>query len=316
MSRRILGMLLLLALAALPAACGQAAPADMSSGRLQVVATTTIVGDVVKQIGGDAIDFKVLLPVGADPHAFEPTPQDVARIAGARVIFANGAGLEGFLDSLLTNAGGKAEIVRVSDGITLRQMQGADEDGHAAAAEAGHEHSGGDPHVWTDPNNVLVWTRSVEGALSRLDAKNAALYRANAEAYRAKLQELDTWVCAQVAQVPVANRRLVMDHEAMGYFADRYGFEQIGSVLPGFSTLAEPSAQELAALENAIRTQRVRAVFVDTTVNPSLSQRVAADTGAKLVPLYSGSLSAQGGEAGTYLDYMRHNVSAIVEALR
>ncbi len=304
-------LLLLLALAALPAGCGRRAPAVVRGSGLRVVATTTIVGDVVRQVGGAAVDLQVLLPVGADPHAFEPTPQDVARIASARVIFASGAGLEGFLDSLLANAGGRAEIVPVSEGIALRRMSAAHEE---AAGE--HEHGGADPHVWTAPNNVVVWTRNIERTLSRLDAANAARYHANAEAYRTRLQELDAWVRTQVAQVPEANRTLVVDHEAFGYFADRYGFEQVGTVFPGFSTLAEPSAQELAALEDAIRSHQVKAVFVGTTVNPNLAQRVAADTGARLVALHTGSLTAPGGGADSYLDYVRANVTAMVEALK
>jgi manganese/iron transport system substrate-binding protein len=302
-----LAALLLLALAAL-VGCERATPAARQGDRLQVVATTTIVGDVVRQIGGDAIDLQVLLPVGADPHAFEPTPKDVARIAGARVIFANGAGLEGFLDRLLASAGGQAELVHVSEGITLRRLEGEHHEGH--------DHGEADPHVWTDPNNVIVWTQNIEQALSRLDARNAGHYRANAEAYRAKLQELDAWVREQVAQIPEASRQLVTDHAVLGYLADRYGLQQVGVVFPGFSTLAEPSAQDLAALEDAIRKHEVRAVFVGTTINPALAQRLTADTGTRLVSLYTGSLSAPGGDAPTYLDYVRHNVSAIVQALK
>lgn len=313
-------ILLLLGLAIAVVACAPGAPAAPPSGRLRVIATTTIVGDVVKQVGGEAIDLQVLLPVGADPHAFEPTPHDLARIAGARVIFANGAGLEAFLDSLLANANSGAEIVEVSEGIALRRA--GEEPGHdeaeknTPAAQDAHEHGGADPHVWTDPNNVIVWTRNIEVALSRLDGENAARYRANAEAYRAQLQALDAWVREQVAQIPEANRRLVTDHEVLGYFADRYGFQQAGTVFPGFSTLAEPSAQDLAALENAIRARGVKAVFVGTTVNPNLARRVAADTGARLVSFHTGSLTAPGGGADNYLDYVRHNVSAIVEALK
>lgn len=312
--------LFLFALAVAVVACGPDAPAASRGSRLQVVATTTIVGDVVKQVGGEAIELQVLLPVGADPHAFEPTPRDLARIAGARVIFANGAGLERFLDSLLANATAGAEIVEVSEGIALRRA--GEEPGHAesqentATPQHGHEHEGADPHVWTDPNNVIVWTRNIEAALSRLDGENAARYRANAEAYRAQLQALDAWVREQVAQIPEGNRRLVTDHEVLGYFAGRYGFQQAGTIFPGFSTLAEPSAQDLAALENAIRAHHVKAIFVGTTVNPNLARRVAADTGARLVSFHTGSLTAPGGGADNYLDYVRHNVSAIVEALK
>ncbi len=306
----IAGAILLLGLVA-SVGCTRGAAEPAAGERLQVVATTTIVGDVVRQVGGDAVDVSVLLPVGADPHAFEPTPRDVARIARARAIFANGAGLEQFLDPFLASANSQAEVVQVSDGVALRRLEA----GHGAEGAA-HGEDGADPHVWTDPNNVVVWTRNIEGALARLDAAHAGHYHANAEAYRAQLQALDAWVREQVAQVPPASRRLVADHEALGYFAARYGFEQVGTLFPGFSTLAEPSAQDLAALEDAIRRQGVKAVFVGSTVNPSLARRVAADTGVRLVTLHTGSLTAPGGEAGTYLAYMRHNVSAIVQALR
>jgi ABC-type Zn uptake system ZnuABC Zn-binding protein ZnuA len=289
------------------AGCAQSAPASPGSGsKLKVVATTTLVGDVVEAIGGDAIELAVLLPVGADPHAFEPTPQDMARVADAAVVFANGAGLEAFLDRLLANAGGNAEIVRVSEGITLRDFAGEDD----------HAHGGKDPHVWTDPNHVMVWTRNIEDVLSRLDGAHAAHYQANAEAYRGKLGDLDTWVRTEVAQIPESNRKLVTDHMAFGYFADRYGFEQIGAVVPGYSTVAQPSAQEIADLEDRIREYDVKAVFVGDTVNPALARRVAEDTGIKLVFLYTGSLTAPGGDASTYLDYVRYNVSAIVGALK
>jgi len=307
---RKVAFLVLLALAA--AGCRPGAPAAVKNDRLQVVATTTIVGDVVRQVGGEAVDVQVLVPAGADPHAFEPAPQDVARVAKARMVFANGAGLEGFLDRLLANAGGHGEVVRVSDGITLRELG----EGQAAEAAGAHDHEEGDPHVWTDPNNVVVWTHTIEDALARLDPKNAARYHANATAYRAKLQELDAWVRGQVARVPEAKRKLVVDHEALGYFADRYGFQQVGTVFPGFSTLAEPSAQGLVALEEAIRRHGVKAVFAGSTVNPGLARRVAADTGTALVTLYTGSLTPPGGDAATYIDLVRHNVAAIVEALR
>ena len=176
--------------------------------------------------------------------------------------------------------------------------------------------SGGDPHVWTDPRLVSLWAERTAQALGELDPANAATYQANAAAYQQQLSELDAWIEAQVAQIPAGNRKLVTDHETFNYFADRYGFQTVGAVIPGFSTLAEPSAQELAALEDAIRSLGVKAIFVDSTVNPALAERVAQDTGTRLVRVYSGSLSEAGGEAGTYLDYMRFNTNAIVSALR
>ncbi len=299
---------LLLALAWLAGAlgCAQSPSPTPAGDRLPVVATTTIVADVVRQVGGEAIELTVLVPAGVDPHAYEATPRDVARIGGARAVFANGAGLEQFLEPLLAGAGGEAEVISVSEGIELHQLGAPDEHGHGEA----------DPHVWTDPNNVIVWTHNIEAALSRLDAPHAGLYRANAEAYRGELRALDAWVREQVAQVPEDDRQLVTDHLAFGYFAGRYGFRQVGAVWPGSSTLAEPSAQELAALEEAIRRQGVKAVFVGATVNPGLAARITADTGTRLVTLHTGSLTPPGGEAGTYLDYVRHNVTAIVQALK
>jgi ABC-type Zn uptake system ZnuABC Zn-binding protein ZnuA len=293
-----------------PAAAADSTPAV--NAKPKVVATTTLVGDVVRQVGGNAIDLTVLLPVGADPHGFDPTPRDVSTVADADVVFINGLGLEQFLDRLLQSAGDSAQIVAVSDGVT--PIEGHDE--HEGEEHEGEEHEGGDPHAWTDPNNVMVWTANIASALSQLDPANAAAYQANAEQYTEELQALDAWVREQVALIPAADRQLVTDHALFSYFAQRYGFEQVGAVVPGYSTMAEPSAQELAALEDAIRTLGVPAVLVGKTVNPSLAQRVADDTGTRLIPIYTGSLSEPEGDADTYLDYIRYNVSAIVAALR
>lgn len=277
--------------------------------RLQVVATTSIVGDVVQNVGGGLIDLSVLMPAGTDPHSFEPTPQDVAAVADAHVVFANGAGLEEFLEPLLESADENATVVPVSYGIELLQLQGGGEEEH-------DQHGGVDPHVWFDPNNVAVWALNIAHVLSTLDPNNAGVYEENAAAYTVELERLDSWIREQLAQVPEENRKLVTDHASFSYFAQRYGFEQVGSVLPGYSTLAESSAQELAELEDAIIQADVKAVFVGLTVNPDLAQRVADDTGTRLVFLYTGSLSEPGGPADNYLAFMRYNVSAIAEALR
>jgi manganese/iron transport system substrate-binding protein len=284
-------------------------PAVGQPGKLQVVATTTIVGDVVRNIGGNDIQLNVLLPPGSDPHSFDPTPQDAAKIAKANLIFANGAGLETFLDSLLKNAGSQAQIVAVSDGIQLIRFQS-----NLPGEESGP--GGGDPHTWFDPQNVKVWVQNIEKALSAKDPANAQTYAANAQRYKQQLDELDSWIQAQVGQIPPGQRKLVTDHEAFTYFAIRYGFQQVGAIVPGYSTLAQPSAQELAALEDAIRSLGVKAVFVGETVNSNLAQRVAQDTGVKLVYLYTGALSDSNGAADTYLDFMRYDVSQIVNGLK
>ena len=288
---------LTLTLAALTAC---SAPASSStSGLLAVVATTSLIGDVARQIGADRVSVNVLLPIGADPHAFEPRPQDVAALTDADLVLVNGLGLEATLQPLLGNA---RTIVTVSDGITALPF--AEEDG------------GLDPHVWQDPNNVIVWARNIRDAFAQADPAHADEYASNAEAYIVELTSLDAWIKEQVAQIPEANRKLVTDHEDFGYFTARYGFEQVGAVVPSVSTGSAPSAQELAALEDAIRSSGVKAVFVGSTVSPDLSRRVAEDTGVRLVFLFTDSLSPSGGDAESYLAFMRHNVNAIVEALR
>ena len=300
-------------------------PVPLQPGeKLRVLATTSIVGDVVKQVGGDYIDISILLPIGTDPHTFEPTPKDVAAIADVQAIFANGAGLEEFLDKMLKNAGGSAPVVQVSEGIALRQMSPgeiqAEEQSHQSGAqptlEAGHTPVGADPHTWFTPVNVMVWVRNIGEALSALDPSHAAEYRAQAVKYHDALAQMDTWIQEQVAQIPPDSRSLVTDHLTFGYYADRYGFQQIGAVIPSFSTAAQASARELAQLEDAIRQHEVKAVFASNTVNPSLSQRVAEDMGVQLVTVYHGSLGAPGSGVESYLDLLRYDTMAIVNALK
>jgi ABC-type Zn uptake system ZnuABC Zn-binding protein ZnuA len=288
-------------------------PAALGMGeKLQVVATTNILGDVVVQIAGDQIELTVLMPVGTDPHAFEPTPQDVAAVFDAHIVFANGAGLEEFLEPLLESANAADKVIPVSQGIELRDF-GTDS---ANSHQVEDDHRGADPHTWTDPNNVVVWTHNIEHALSMLDPDGVETYRANAEAYEAALHDLGLWIEEQVAQLAEPDRRLVTDHATFGYFADRYGFEMVGAVIPGYSTLSEPSAQELAELQDVIRKLGVRAVFVGNTVNPSLAERIAEDTGVRIVFLYTGSLSERGGPASSYIEFMQYNVAQIVQALK
>jgi len=299
--RQFIPVLILLSLLA-----GCSSASATSNSGLRVVASTTILGDAVSQVGGNLINLSVLFPIGADPHTFDPRPQDVAAISDAQVVFINGLGLEESLQPAL-DANAKGTVVAVSNGIDVRKLEGA-----AAAVE----HGGNDPHTWTDPNNVIVWTQNIATALAKADPANASVYQANADTYIASLRELDAWIRNEVDQIPPERRKLVTDHYAFGYFADEYGFEQIGALVGSFSTNASPSAQEIATLEDTIRAQNVPAVFVGTTVNASLAEQVAQDTGTKIVPVYTGSLTAPGGDADSYLAFMRYNVSAIVEALK
>jgi ABC-type Zn uptake system ZnuABC Zn-binding protein ZnuA len=249
------------------------------------------------------------MPTGVDPHSFEPVPRDVAALADADLVFINGLDVEIFIDELMANAGGDAQVLSVSEGIKPLVL-GSQGNG-AGPAEAREF----DPHVWADPLNVVIWTQNIAMALIDADPTNADVYRSNAESFERELVGLDQWVQDQIALIPEAQRLLVTDHDAFGYFANRYGFTLAGTVIPGFSTLAEPSAQELAALEDSIAALEVKAIFVGNTVNPSLVNRVVQDTGTQLVYVYTGSLSDPGGPAASYPAYIRYNVTAIVEAL-
>ncbi|MBN1231161.1 MAG: zinc ABC transporter substrate-binding protein [Anaerolineales bacterium] len=289
---------------------------------LRVVATTTIVADVVQQIGGERIVLDTLIPVGASPHAFDPTPQGIAKVVEADIVFANGAGLEEFLEEMIQNAGGDAIVMHVSEGIDFLQFNPGEEDheqdaNDSAQEEAGeHDHEGVDPHVWFDPNNVIVWVGNIQAQLSQLDPENADFYVANAEDYVGQLQDLDQWIRDQVLEIPVEDRLLVTDHQALSYFADEYGFTQVGAVIPAYSDLAQASAQELANLENAVRELGVKAILVGNTINPELADQVAADTGTKIVMFYTGSLTESDGDAPDYISFMKYNVLNISEAIK
>lgn len=323
------------------------APVTLAEGeKLHVVATTNIIADIVSQIGGEEIDLTGLLPVGADPHTFEPTPQDITLVADAHVVFVNGLGLESFLDEMIANAGGEAVVVPVSHGVAMRQFESdheeADhheeddheeehahhqeddhepgEDDHHEEAdhyeEHTHDHEGTDPHTWMTPHNVIVFVHHIEQALSGLDSANAATYQANAMAYETELTELDAWVKEQIETIPPENRQLVTDHQSFGYYTDRYGLEQVGAVIPGFSTNASPSAQELAELTEVIGQYGVPAIFVGTTVNSTLAERIAEETDIRIWRLYTGSLGEPGSEVDSYIDFIRYNTTTIVNALR
>jgi ABC-type Zn uptake system ZnuABC Zn-binding protein ZnuA len=250
-----------------------------------------------------------LVPAGVDPHAFEPTPQDVRRVADAQVIFENGLGLEAFLGDLVKSAGSSAPRISVSAGIDALPA------GSLPGVQSDSAHAEWDPHVWLDPQNVIIWTHAIENSLSRLDPQGAPFYAEGGQAYRRELLALDSEVEARLSAIPEGQRRLVTDHEEFAYFARRYGFEIVGAVIPAPSAAAEPSARELAALETIIRTTGVRAIFVSSVVSPALARQVADDTGARLVTLYAHSLSDAAGPAPNYLELMRLNARLIAEAL-
>lgn len=287
------------------------------SGNLKVVASTSLIGDIVRNVGGEAVELAVLIPAGSDPHTFEPRPQDIAALSDADIVFINGLDLEEALEPAL-DANVRGILAAVSDGIEVLPFQ----DEHEAEAEeqapegVDPAHATGDPHTWMDPNNVIIWTQNIATALSQSDPANASKYQTNADAYISELRQLDGWIRQQVEQLPANQRKLVTDHAVFAYFAEQYGFEQVGLIVPALSSNAAPSAKELAELEDRIRSSGIPAIFVGTTVNPALSEQVASDTGTKLVFVYTGSLDEAGSPVDSYIKFMRSNVSAIVEALK
>lgn len=273
------------------------ASAPAPSG-LRVIAIESFLADIAQNVAGERLRVETLLPIGADPHGYQPTPQDAAKLSEADVIILNGAGYESFLGPLLENAAAGAVIVEASAGLKSRNTAAPD------------------PHFWLDPNNVMRYVENIHEGLSRVDPEGAAVYAANATAYMKQLQELDTWIVAQTAQIPPEQRLLVTNHEALGYFADRYGYKIAGSVIPGMSTEAAPSAQQVAALIDKIKGSGVKAIFLSGAESPALADQIAAETGVQVVnDLYLESLS-RGAPAGTYVDMMKHNVTRIVEALK
>lgn len=267
-----------------------------------VLASTTFLADITRNIAGTRVQVESLLPVGADPHSYQPTPQDVTKITQSKLLIINGAEYEHFLESLLENAGGEREVIEASAGLSPK-----------ADTESEHDV---DPHLWLDPNNVILYVENIRDGLTHFDPEGATIYQSNADAYVARLIDLDAWISEQVAQIPSERRLLVTNHEALGYFADRYGFIVIGAVVPGVSSDASPSAEQMARLIDQIKTSGTPALFLDEVENPALAQQIAAETGVKVIEdLHLESLT-DGPPAGTYIDMMKHNVTRIVNALK
>lgn len=299
MIRRFLSLVLLVVF--LSSCAGESAP-NAGTGAPVILTSTSFLADITRSIAGDRVQVLSLLPIGADPHSYQPTPQDVARISESKLLIINGAEYEHFLEALLDNADGERTIIEASAGISPR-------------ADAESE-QGVDPHLWLDPNNVIVYVENIRDALTHFDPEGEAVYRTNAEAYVADLQDLDGWIVEQVEQVPADRRLLITNHEAFGYFADRYGFTIVGTVIESFSSDASPSAQQLAALIDQIRSSAAPAIFLDASDNTMLAQQIASETDVQVViDLHLESLT-DGPPAATYIDMMKHNVTQIVEALK
>jgi ABC-type Zn uptake system ZnuABC Zn-binding protein ZnuA len=299
--------------------------------KLKVLASTSIVGDVVANVGGDDIELTVLIGIGQDPHSYEPKPSSLRAVEQAHVVFVNGFGLEeGLLETIESAARGV--IVAVSAGIEpidTDQRYGSQHDesstaqdrDDAARHDEGHrEHGTVDPHVWFDPTNVIVWVANIEQALSGADPENRQGYHERAEEYLKRLETLDQSIRRKLSTVPENRRKLVTDHYLFNYFADEYGFKVIGAILPGISTSAEASARQFANLVELLRKEGITTIFVGSTAGRGLEKLAAAvadELGeqVRIIYMLTGSLAERGMPGDTYIGYMEYNLNQIMNGL-
>jgi zinc/manganese transport system substrate-binding protein len=270
---------------------------------LRVVATTVQLTTLAKEVGGDRIALTGIIPAGADPHSFEPKPSDVTAIENAKVIFHHGMGLDDWLDNTL-QAGANAAVVTVTQGVPALK---GDEGGTQVD----------DPHVWHDPDNDKIMVDNIAATLESVDAANGSVYASNATAYKQKLDATKSQVQSIINEIPPENRKLVTNHDALGYFAKAFGLEIVGAVIPSVTTDAEPSAKETAALLDTIRQQHVKAIFAESSVNPKLATTLAHDAGVTIVDdLYGDSLGKPGSGADTVDGMLLANARKIADALK
>ncbi len=272
--------------------------------KINAIATISIIGDVVKNVAGDAVNLVVLVGPNGDAHEYEPIPADSVNIAKADIIFENGLNLEHWSDKLYSASGSKAKRIVVSQGVSQRIFENNPQET--------------DPHAWQDVTNVILYTQNVRDALVNVDPAHKDLYESNAKSYIQQLQALDAWVKTEVAAIPVDKRKLVTNHDALGYFAKAYGFKIIGAVIPSATTeAADPSAKETADLLNIIKSNGVHAVFSENMANPKLAQTLSKEAGVQVgLELYTDALGPAGSEGETYLKMIKYNVRVFQKYLK
>jgi zinc/manganese transport system substrate-binding protein len=265
--------------------------------RLNVVASFSILGDFVRNVGGDRVNLTTLVGPDSDVHVYAPAPGDAKKIADAKVVIVNGLGLEGWLPRLLQASGGKARIVVATTGVAPLKL-GSD----------------ANPHAWQSVANAKIYLANIRDALVAADPADAEVFRSNAQAYLLRLDALDREVREAVALIPKASRKVISTHDAFGYFATAYGIEFIAP--SGVSTESEASAGDIAGIITQIKTSKIPAVFLENISDDRLIRRIAAETGARVGgTLFSDSLTGEKGDAPTYIDMVSHNIRALTSAL-
>ncbi len=294
------------ALSASLLAAGPLAAQQPSNARLKVIASFSILGDFVRNVGGDRLEVATLVGANGNAHVYAPSPADAKKVADARLVFVNGLGFEGWLDRLVKASGTKAPIVVATKGIKPLERAGAhDHD---------HDHGRADPHAWQSVANAKLYVGNIRDALIAIDPSGKPHYEAGTTAYLARLDALDREVRDTIAKVPPDRRRVVTSHNAFGYFERAYGIHFTAP--QGVSTEAEASARDVASIITAIKKQRASAVFLENVTDPRLVQQIARETGAKVGGvLYSDALTDEKGDATTYIDLIRRNLKQLASAL-
>jgi zinc/manganese transport system substrate-binding protein len=275
----------------------------LAQEKLRVLATFSILGDLVRNVGGDRVEVTTLVGPNSDAHVYSPAPADAKKVAAAQVVITNGLGFEGWMARLVRASGSKASPVVATKGIKARRQ-----------AAHGHGHDDTDPHAWQSVANTKIYVANIRAALIAADPAGKAAYEANVAAYLEKLDALDTEVREAVAAIPQDRRRIITSHDAFGYFQAAYGIEFIAP--QGVSTESEASARDVGRIITQIKRQKIPAVFLENVTDPRLIQRIAAESGARIGgQLYSDALTDEKGAAPTYIDLIRHNVRQLVSAL-
>ncbi len=305
----MIGVLVTLGIAA-TFLCGCSSVASSSNGaagdKLEVVATTTQIGDFVRQVGGDPVDVHQVLQPNTDPHEYEPRPDDVRATAEAGLVFTNGDRLDYWMRKVVSEGGGDPKVVNLGESVPEK----------LSGESGGKEASKYDPHWWHDPRNAAAAVREIRDTLVAADPKHKATYDKNAGSYLKKVGTLDKSIQRCIGEIPADQRKVVTDHDAFGYFARRYGIKIVGAVIPSQSTQAQPSAGEVSHLTSLIERENVKAVFPERSINSKLAREIARQTGASADhTLYGDTLGPKNSSGGTYLKMEAANANAIVKGL-
>jgi len=284
---------------------------EKTTDKLKVVATTTQLYDITKNLVGDNVSVSVIYSADTDPHDFQPTPSDVQNIQDAELIIFNGVDLEHTIEDSIEEA--KAIKLNASESLVI--LEPIEAESHEDEEE--DEHEEGDPHIWFDVKNVIKITESIKNKLIELDSTNAALYATKASNYISELEELDTFIRTQIGTIPEENRKIVTNHDAFGYYINAYGLQFVGSVIPSLSTEDQPTPSETSELIERIKTENVKAIFTEVTLNPKLAQQIANEAGIMVIStLFGDTLGREGTEGDTYIKMMKSNTLEIVNALK